>query len=409
MTETVLSVVDANAPPSGASLRSPNGFDLLCASCNPHPGSEQIACIENHNWNAPNFDWDEFLKAAEHHGVLALVAKNVTSQARHLPSPIQQSLRSTYAGSLRRNLWFAGELMRILHYFAQKQVLALPYKGPVLAQAAYGDLALRTFSDLDLLIAPRDFDRARQALAEIEYVPSQELTPAIERFSLRTGYERSFDGRAGKNILELQWSLLPYFYAVDLQSAGFQFNDLMARSTRIALDAGSSESTVPNLSPEDSLIVLCLHAAKHLWSRLIWVVDIAQTSRTPGLDLGQVISRVQSLGIERILGVSLWLAKNLLGTPMPQSGHALLSDDRVRALGKEYASRLGAAATYDFESPEYFRHILKLRERSTDQLRYLWRLATTPGLGDLSAVKLPEAMFPLYRAMRAARLLRKLS
>jgi hypothetical protein len=409
MTETVLSFRDTTAPPFGASRRSPNGFDLLCASCNPHPGPEQITRMENHHWDAPNFDWNEFLQVAEHHGVLASVAKSLICHARDLPSQIEQSLRSTYAGSLRRNLWFAAELIRILHHFAQEQVPALPYKGPVLAQAAYGDLALRTFSDLDLLISPRDFDRARQALAEIGYVPSQELTPTIERFSLRTGYERSFDGPAGKNILELQWSLLPHFYAVDLESAGFQFDDLLARSSRIALDAASSESTIPNLSPEDSLIILCLHAAKHLWSRLIWIVDIAQTLLTPDLDLPLVMSRAQSLGIARILGVSLGLAENVLGTPIPQSGRALLTAEPVPVLGQEFASRLAIAATYDLESPEYFRHILKLRERSTDQLRYLWRLATTPGPGDLSAVKFPEPMFPLYRAVRLARLLRRLT
>jgi hypothetical protein len=409
MTETVLSFGDTTAPPSGASCRPSDSFKLLCTACNPHLGPEQVARLENHNWNASDFDWTEFLHAAEHHGVLALVAKNLTSHASDLPSQIEQSLRLTYAGSLRRNLWFAAELMRILRHFAQEQVSALPYKGPVLAQAAYGDLALRTFSDLDLLISPRDFDGARQALAEIGYVPSQELTPAIEHFSLRTGYERSFDGAAGKNILELQWSLLPHFYAVDLKSTGFQVSDLLARSSRIALDAASSENTIPCLSPEDSLIILCLHAAKHLWSRLIWVSDIAQTLRTPDLDLSLVTSRAKSLGIARILGVGIWLAKNVLGAPIPQSPRELLSSGPVATLGQEYASRLAAGVAYDFESPEYFRHVLKLRERPTDQLRYLWRLATTPGPADLSAVELPEPMFPLYRVVRATRLLRKLS
>jgi hypothetical protein len=46
------------------------------------------------------------------------------------------------------------------------------------------------------------------------------------------------------------------------------------------------------------------------------------------------------------------------------------------------------------ESTEYFRLILKLRERRGDRLRYLWRLVWTLGVGDVAAVRLPEALFP---------------
>jgi hypothetical protein len=79
----------------------------------------------------------------------------------------------------------------------------------------------------------------------------------------------------------------------------------------------------------------------------------------------------------------------------------------VPALGAEFAERLARGATYDFESTEYFRLILKLRERRVDRFRYLWRLATTPGVGDVAAVRLPEALFPLYRVVRIGRLMRK--
>jgi hypothetical protein len=76
-------------------------------------------------------------------------------------------------------------------------------------------------------------------------------------------------------------------------------------------------------------------------------------------------------------------------------------------LGAEFADRLARGSGYDFESTEYFRLILKLRERRGDRLRYLWRLAWMPSAGDVAAVRLPEALFPLYRIVRIGRLLRK--
>jgi hypothetical protein len=86
----------------------------------------------------------------------------------------------------------------------------------------------------------------------------------------------------------------------------------------------------------------------------------------------------------------------------------IAADRRVEALGDEFAQRLIRGADYDFESTEYFSLILKLRERRSDQWRYLWRLVWTPGAGEVAAVRLPEALFPLYRIVRMGRLMRKL-
>jgi hypothetical protein len=397
MAEALLSLPSLSRPPLT------DNFDLLCACASAAPLSEQLASIAN--WNYVGFDWSSFLKLAEHHGVLALVASNLAQHAVDLPAEIAQSLRSAYAENLRRNMWFAGELTRILEHFEERKVRAIPYKGPVLAQSAYGDLGLRSFSDLDLLISPRDFERAKSALSEIGYHPSHELAPAVERLFLRTGYERSFDGEAGKYLVELQWNLLPHFYAVDFQGPDFCVEDLLARAGHISL--GSAD--VPCLSPEDSLLVLCLHAAKHLWTRMIWLTDIAQSLRASDLDWRTVVQRARAMGIARIMGVSFRLAERLLDVTVPDAARALIArDPEEKRLSDEFAIQLRRAASYNFESGEYFRKILSLRERGSDRWRYLWRLIWTPGPGEVAAVALPEVLFPLYRFVRIGRLLRKL-
>jgi hypothetical protein len=286
-------------------------------------------------------------------------------------------------------------------------VRVIPYKGPVLAQAAYGDLGLRSFSDLDLLISADDFARAVEALAEVGYRPSREIDPAVERLWLRMGYERSFDGVAGKNLVELQWNFLPYFYAVDFRAGGFGFEELAARAGSVAL-GDADEDGVPCLSAEDSLLALCLHGAKHLWTRLIWVADIAESLRGPGIDFAVVVTRARAMGIVRILGVSVWLAEHLLEAAVPSgAGELIARDPAVPLLGEECAARLRVGGTYDFESTEYFRQIVKLREQAGDRWRLMWRLVWTPGPGDVMAVALPEAMFPLYRTVRVGRLARR--
>ena len=386
---------------SSTALQSENEFALLCALAGAELSPERIERIAN--WNRSALDWSEVLRLAEHHGVLPLAARNLIEHARGLPPEIEHALGSAYEANLRRSLWFTAELARIMQHFERVQLRAIPYKGPVLAQSLYRDLGLRSFSDLDFLISSADFGRAQQALAEIGYRPSSVvttvLTPAVERFWLRTGYERSFDSAAGKNLVELQWAVLPYFYGVDLS-----VDDLLARAGRTVV--GGRE--VPCLSPEDSLLVLCLHAAKHLWTRLIWLADIAETLRIQTIDYALVFSQARALGIARILDVSFWLVKNVLRAEIPKPAEEMIAADvQVPALGSEFAERLARGAAYDFESTEYFRRILRLRERRGDRWRYLWRLAWTPGTGDIAAVRLPGALFPLYRIVRIGRLIGK--
>jgi len=388
-------------PVSNISPQPGDEFEFLCALAGVDLAPERIERIAK--WDLSKLDWGKVLRLAEQHGVLPLAARNLIEHAHGVPPEVERSLRSAYEVNLRGSLWFSAELVRIRQQFERRQLRALPYKGPVLAQSAYGDLGLRSFSDLDFLIAPADFERAKQALAEIGYRPSADLTTPVERFFLRTGNERSFDSAAGKYLVELQWALLPHFYGIDIH-----VEDLLARAGKAVV--GGRE--VPCLSPEDSVLVLCLHAAKHLWTRLIWLADIAETVRSrsgaPTIDYPLVFARARGLGMARILGVSFWLVKNVLHADLPKPAEEMIAaHSEVPVLGSLFAERVTRGAAYGFESTEYFRLILKLRERRGDRWRYLWRLVWTPGVGEIAAVRLPEALFPLYRIVRIGRLVGK--
>src|SRR5208283_980210 len=204
----------------------------------------------------------------------------------------------------------------------------------------YGDVGLRSFSDLDFLISPPDFERAKRILSEIQYRPAADLAPPVERFWLKNGYERSFDGADGKNLVELQWALLPHFYAVDACRGELSMENLLQRAGRTTVGG----CQVLCLSPEDSLLVLCLHAAKHLWTRLIWLVDIAESLRASELDCALVVRHARAMGIARIMGVSFRLAERLLGAAV--AARALIARDPEEArLSDEFAERLCGAAT----------------------------------------------------------------
>ncbi len=337
--------------------------------------------------------WHEVLRAAENHGVSPLVYQAVQGLSHEVPPAAWDDLRRRYEHNARKNLKLTAELFRIMDCFESHGITAIPYKGPVLAEIVYGDLALREFSDLDILVRPADVQRAKLALEDLGYAPNVQVSEAHQRAYLTSGYEYTFDGPAGKNLLEIQWAILPRFYAVD-----FSLETIFERATFAELGG----RIVRTLCPEDLLLTLCVHAAKHAWTRLCWLRDIA-TVVSQSMDWNAVEHMARRFGIERVLGVSLKLAQNLLTARVPDSRFTQY-DSVAESLCLEVAQRLPNVEHYSTESLEYFRLMMRLRERMSDKIRLASRLAFTPGMGEWQTVRLPRPLFPLYRGVRLLRI-----
>jgi hypothetical protein len=364
---------------------------LLFACCSMEDGKRQ---------NIPPLlaaqpDWRETCDLAEHHNVIPLLCRSLLDFAELVPAPVLADLRRRYEDNARNGLRFVAELSRILECLEQCGVAAVPFKGPVLAETVYGDVGLRSFSDLDVLVLAADVPRAKAALASLGYSPSSPLSDAEERAYMDSGYEYVFDGPAGRNLLEIQWRILPRFYAID-----FEFGGFFQRASQATL----GDRVVKTLCREDLLLVLAVHAAKHGWARLIWLRDIAGLVHDHSLDFGWVDRQAKALGIERIVAVSLLLASRLLAVTLPAGWDRKLHADReISALSDEAERHLPTAEEYSTESLQYFRWMMRLRERRRDRWKLLSRLALTPGVGEWSLVKLPEPLFPLYRVIRVLR------
>ena len=157
-------------------------------------------------------------------------------------------------------------------------------------------------------------------------------------------------------------------------------------------------------SMEDLYIILALHAAKHVWGRMIWLCDLARIGSSRALNWNRVGEQACELGIVRIVRVTLFLIQRVFAIPIPSPAEASLpSDERAAELAEEIAYQIADETEYDVESPAYFRLMLRLRERSPDRIRFMSRLLFTPGPGEWALVKLPKLMFPLYRIVRLTR------
>lgn len=369
-----------------------NEWRLLLAACSERSPKESPEKLERIRalLRAP-IRWDSLFDLGERHGVLPLLYRALAEFEREVSSEALLQLKQRYQTNLHKAMLLSRELIRIVDHLAASGVEVLPYKGLALAEAVYGDIALRQTGDIDLLIRARDLARAREAVRELGYTPHAELSAAEERAYLKSGYECAFDGAAGRNLLEVQWAILPRFYAVE-----FDVDEIFARAVSLPV-AGRAMKTPGD---EDLFLILAVHAAKHVWGRLIWLCDLARIMARPGLDWSWIASQARELGIVRIVRVTMLLASQMLGAEIPAE---MLGDRSVESFVAEIRGAI-PGGEFDVESVEYFRLMMRLRERLRDRVLFAGRLTFTPGPGEWAVVKLPGVLFPLYRVVRGWRL-----
>lgn len=366
-------------------------FDLLLACCtDPLHGEDRVRSLLR-----DSLDWTRFADIAEHHGLIPHVGDRLAAFSDLIPAEAMRSLRGLCETNAKRTLWLSRELIRVVKHLESQGIPALPYKGPALAELLYGNVTGRQFSDLDILIHARDYTRTKAALSEVGFKPGLALSPPVESALLRTGYELTFDSVNGRNLLEIQWQILPRFYAVDL--------DMEAIFAR-AVTQSVAGVAVRALRADDVLVTLCVHAAKHLWMQLSWLYDIATLARISQIDWGSVWRQSEKLGTRRIVGVTLLLAHRLLGAPLPPE---MPRDAAAESVVAGLIPTIARSTPFDPESIDYFRRFAMTREKRSDRARFWWRLATTPSTGEWSTVSLPGPLFPLYRVVRAARLAKR--
>ena len=107
----------------------------------------------------------------------------------------------------RRNLFLTKELLNLLTLFETHQIAAIPFKGPVLAASVYKNLALRQFSDLDLIIHKQHVAKARELLISHGYRPQFDLNDSQETAFVRSYPAQCFERDDGKVVVDLHWTM----------------------------------------------------------------------------------------------------------------------------------------------------------------------------------------------------------
>ena len=214
---------------------------------------------------------------------------------------------------------------------------------------------------------------------------------------LRAGWEYALRGPNGVCWVEFSAGIVPDYFSFPMPA-----EEIWEGRETVATSGGPVEA------PEAGtlLLLLCVHGAKHAWERLEWMVDVAALVRArPDLELGSVLERAGRHGARRMVRLGLRLARDLLGTPLPEAVNRELDADRtLDALAARADPFLREGRTDGPSQKETYQFHLRARERWRDRVRYVFVLALAPSFSDWKLLPLPGPLFPLYYLIRPFRL-----
>jgi hypothetical protein len=372
-------------------------------------------------------DWKVFFQSARCHGLLPLVYRNLNAGAADMvPPSVLEEYKESYWTACWSNVFLTERLIQTLRLFEHHGILAVPLKGPALAATLYGDVTLRDSGDLDILIPMDEVWRAWDLLIAEGFHPQAPLTRSQAKLLFQSPREHHFLLTSADNqvVVELHWRLTQACYAFPLDSDG-----LWHRLVRVPF----TDVTIVSFSPEDLLLILCLHGAKHAWNQLKLVCDVAQLLRAhPDLDWTELRLRVKKIGCERMMNLGLTLAAQMLGVVIPPDAlddrpSDLMLQQLVLEVYHEYLRR----DPDNSDPPDKWLFYLRVRERCRDRVRicrdlgeipagtdrtlfpfrarlcYYLTSAFFPNQRDRDVVELPGRFAVAYFVIRPVRLLSK--
>ena len=305
-------------------------------------------------------DLDYLMRVARRHGVLPLVYWNL-HKVCPVPQAVLDELRDYFRTNTVRNIILTEELIEILKLLETQNILAIPFKGPLLAAVAYRNLALREFFDLDLWVHQRDFAAAQTALESRGY-----------RLEDQVPWESCFLRHEGQMVMEvdLHTGITPpeFPFALD-------FEHLRERLRHVEL----SGRIVPSFSPEDVLIILCVQVAKDAWewrNRLLQLCDIrAVIDSQETIDWRNLMRQARTMGCRRMALLGFRLANELLEASVPREILQEAAAHRgIETLCQRVRAVLFGAAATGFPSRFASRHhaIDSARDRVRHALWYFY-------------------------------------
>ena len=344
-------------------------------------------------------DWEALLVEAGYHDVMPLLHYRLQARPELKAAIPAQILERIHNGLLKNTAYislFYCELQQILSVCAQEGINVILLKGAYLAKQVYPGMGLRPMSDMDLLVKPADLQRACVITEKLGYTTSHSYSQKVEMEFHR---HMPIYKKGGFFAIEWHWQINEPGSPYDIKT-----DELWEQAIPMEI------SGLPcfGLAREDLLLHLALHlTGQHTFSlplRSLVDIDILLRVDSQRIDWQVVIDRARHSHLERCLYLTLRLAQECFGTPLPEMLLITLLPGQVEedVIGWAYEELFTARIDWSQQTiTNYLKHVwqrdglVKLLRKSWARVcyypqwfcilirkRYNWREVMRPGKED---------------------------
>lgn len=214
--------------------------------------------------------------------------------------------RRAYFTAWNLNRKRMAELAGIAARFGEEEIRWMALKGAAIAVRQYGDLGLRSMTDLDVLIHPTDLERAVGVLNLAGYRAEEGNTSDAIVRKARVGHAWQFFGEQDSNF-DLHWRPVSRCYSPEVTRSFWEGAETVC--------FGGHDMLVP--SPSDQLFHVCVHGLQWDWTRKIrWIADVLTILREP-MDWERIQQLAEWAHMSFRLANALKFLHERFGAPVP--------------------------------------------------------------------------------------------
>jgi hypothetical protein len=379
---------------------------------------------------ASDINWTTLLETAINNGVMPILYQSLKVMEEDLvPPAVMAQLQYYNRMNGLHTVSQTKELLKILAQLEKAGIEAIAFKGATLAASVYGNVTLRQFNDLDILVRLKDFWQAKAFLATLGYQSIDSEADQMESFnrylqislSHSTPEATMFNQRFQPFLLhsnpeisiDLHWGIPPR-----RAWKNDQFERLWENLDLINLMG----QPVKIFSPEATLVIQCMNVGKELWKGSFkHICDVAQIIRAyPDLNWQSALELSSELRCQRLFLLGLGVTRKLLNILLPQ----FLLEMVVRNQPTDERLFESDPLRPSWRLPPAFRGLqvwwweytnqLKIIDQwwdglfiTADYLELILRLVLSPSEQEREFLPLPRGLYFLYYIIRPIRVLIK--
>ena len=294
-------------------------------------------------------DWQKVVDLALHHRVLAHVLRFAGAS---LPEQYAAQIRAHVENNSKAALANIARTLEVYSLLEADGLRPLIIKGPLLSFDLFHDYGTRVSGDVDVLMPKHQFVRAAQVLSARGYTHHTSASASALKRHRRTEHDVAFAHPVDNILIEIHGDIAQPHYAYRVNVDEFW------QGARVH-SVGGRDVRVPSL--EYAYLIAVLHAARHRWSRLDLIADIAAFQCLP-IDNAIVQKRAKQAGVMRIVQI----AEQMADMVRRSNGHE--NETRITKWIMENIAR-----GRGFSRWQGFRLDMAVREHMADRLRYAIR------------------------------------